>query len=95
MRGIVTRRAIVIKVILRVIRTCGSGEISRVTRVTRTASVGVAGRMTGQASNAGVAAGQQEPGSAMIKAGGIPGCRRVTGGAVVIKIILHMIRVSC
>ncbi len=90
-RSIMTGCAVVVKIILHVIWIGGAVKVSLVARVAVGWSVGVSIAMAGNAAYSHVSSCQRELGLRMIKGGLIPCCSVMTGCAVVVKVILHMI----
>lgn len=90
-----TSRAIVVKVVLRMIWFNCRSEISRMTREAIRGRRHIAGRVAGDATRRRVGAGQCKARGRVIKRRGLPGGRIVAIRAVVIEIILLVIRFSC
>lgn len=69
-------------------------EVALVTTVTVRRCIRVSRRMTSDTLQSGVTAGEQEACGAVIKHRRCPGCSRMTGHAIVIKVVGDVIRIG-
>ena len=86
-----TRRAVVVEIVLLVIRFGCRSEITGVAIEAGTRRIRVSGAVTRNTRSSSMSAGENETGGTMIEAAWRPSRSRVTRRAVVVKIIRSMI----
>ena len=94
-RSGMTGGAIVIEVVLQVIRVSRRSEVTGVAIETSARGIRVSGRMAGNASQRRMRTGQAEASCTVVKVCGFPCRSGMTGGAIVIEVVLLVIRLGC
>jgi hypothetical protein len=90
----VTGGAIVIEVVRHMIGISHSRKISLVAGVAIGRRVDITGGVAGNARSRYVGSGQWERGRTVVEGRRIPGSGRVTGGAIVIEVVRHMVGIG-
>ncbi len=93
-RSAVAIRAIIVEARADVIWIDRSGDIRLMTRDACVRRIRVARSVAGHARRCRMRPGQDKTGRAVIEIARFPRCRRMTGPAIVIKVILLMVRIS-